>query len=69
MASAVDVGKREASEPLLSQGEIDQFMKGGAAAFQGGNQGSRARFRSVVCHFLKQWRTRWFTPYPKISGN
>ena len=42
MASAVDVGKREASEPLLSQGEIDQFMKGGAAASQGGNQGVEA---------------------------
>lgn len=42
MAGAVDVGKRDASEPVLSQAEIDQFMKGGAAALDGGNQGVEA---------------------------
>ena len=42
MASAVEAGKREANEPLLSQNEIDHFMRGGAAASNGNNQGVEA---------------------------
>lgn len=42
MATAVDADKRGASEPVLSQAEIDQFIRGGGVAVQSANQGVEA---------------------------